>query len=166
MRKSWAQYKREARERDRQRQAEQERGLNKTVFQKPFADFCTEEGRGGFGVHYLILGDSWWDFRDDTGIEPFEPSELDEREQAAASNSLGKAELVLSVLQDVVDTLARDISDFKRSEIEARIGELKKSNPTGLNSKASLDELERLMKMRHNLTKRVRRTQLQTKAAG
>lgn len=166
MRKSWAQYKREARKRERDRQSAQERALNTSVFRKAFSAFFEEENRAGFATHYLILGSRWWDFSQDNGIEPLDPSEIDEDDKAAAFNSLGKAELVLSVLEDVVDTLARDISDFKRSEIEARIDEVKKSGLTGPNSKAALDELERLKKMRHNLNKRVRRTVPQTRAAG
>ncbi len=166
MRKSWAEYKREARKRDRDRQSAQERELNTSVFRKAFSDFFAEDKRVGFASHYLILGSRWWDFGQDNGIEPLDPSEIDKDDRAAAFNSLGKAELVLSVLEDVVDTLARDISDFKRSEIEARIDEVKKSGLTGPNSKASLDELERLKRMRHNLNKRVRRTVPQTRAAG
>ena len=140
--------------------------MNTTVFRKPFSDFCAEEGRNGFGSHYLILGDDWWDFSADDGIKPFDLSELDEKEQAAAFNSLGKAELVLSVLEDAYQTLADYISDFKRSEIDERINEIPKSGLTGPKSKASLDELERLKKMRHNLDKRVRRTLSQTRATG
>lgn len=146
MRKSWAEYKRAARKRERERQLEQERQLNTTVFRKAFSDFSGEDTRGGFATHYLILGNRWWDFSQDTGIEPLDPSEIDQVDKAAAFNSLGKAELVLSVLEDVVDALSRDISDFKRSEVEARIDEVKKNGLTSPNSKATLDELERLKK--------------------
>lgn len=165
MRKSWAEYKREARKRERDRQSTKERSLNTSVFRKAFSVFCREDNRTGFGIHFLILGSKWWDFSQDDGIAPLDPSEIDEDEKAAAFNSLGKAELVLSLLEDVTETLARDISDFKRSEIEARIEEVKESGLTGPNSNAALDELERLKKMRHNLNKRVRRTRLQTRAA-
>jgi hypothetical protein len=166
MRKSWAEYKREARKRERDRQSAQERSLNTSVFKKAFSDFCLEDQRAGFGSHFIILGGKWWDFSQDDGIEPLDPSEIDEDDQAAAFNSLGKAELVLSLLEDVVETLAHDISDFKRSEIEARIEEVKQSGLTGPNSKQALDELERLKKMRHNLNKRVRRTRPHTRASG
>ncbi len=166
MRKSWAEYKREARKRERARQLALERALNASVFKEAFSEFCRENKRTGFGTHFLILGSNWWDFGQDDGIEPLDPSEIDEDDQAAAFNSLGKAELVLSLLEDVVETLAHDISDFKRSEIEARIEEVKKSGLTGPNSQAALDELELLKKMRHNLTKRVRRTLPSTRAAG
>lgn len=165
MRKTWAEYKRASRKRERDRQSAQERALNTSVFRKAFSEFFKADKRTGFGSHFLILGSRWWDFSQDDGIEPLDPSEIDEDDQAAAFNSLGKAELVLGVLEDVVEMLARDISDFKRSEVEARINEVKKSGLTGPNSKAALDELERLKKMRHNLNKRVRRTRPQTKAA-
>lgn len=166
MRKSWAEYKREARKRERDRLSAQERELNTSVFRRTFSGFIDEEQRAGFGSHYLILGKSWWDFSQDNGIEPLDDEELDEDDKAAAFNSLGKAELVLSVLEDVVEALARDISDFKRDEIEARINEIQKTGLTGPNAKTSLDELERLKKMRNNLNKRVRRTLPQTRAAG
>lgn len=166
MRKSWAEYKREARKRERDRLGAKERELNTSIFQRPFSDFSELEHRAGFGSHYLILGRKWWDFSQDDGIEPLDPEEIDEDDRAAAFNSLGKAELVLSVLEDVVETLARDIADYKRSEIEARINEIQKSDLTGPNAKTVLEELERLKKMRHNLNKRVRRTLPQTKAAG
>lgn len=166
MRKSWAEYKRAARKREKDRLAAQERGLNTSVFRRPFSDFSEQERRGGFGSYYLILGKKWWDFSQDDGIEPFDHEELDDDDRNAAFNSLGKAELVLSVLEDVVETLACDIADYKRSEIEARINEIQKSDLTGPNAKTSLDELERLKKMRHNLNRRVRRTLPQTRAAG
>ncbi len=166
MRKSWADYKRAARKREKDRRVTQERELNTSVFRRPFSDFSDEENRAGFGTHYLILGRKWWDFSQDDGIEPFDPEELDEDDRIAAFNSLGKAELVLSLLEDVLETLAGDIADYKRSEVEARINEIQKSDLTGPNAKTSLDELERLKKMRHNLNKRVRRTHPQTRAAG
>lgn len=166
MRKTWAEYKREARKRDRDRLSAQERELNTSVFRKPFSDFSEQEHRAGFGTHYLILGTKWWDFSQDDGIEPLDSQEIDHEDRVAAFNSLGKAELVLSLLEDVVDTLARDISDYKRSEIEARINEIQRSDLTGPNAKAALDELGRLKKMRHNLSKSVRRTLPQTRAAG
>lgn len=166
MRKSWAQYKRDARRRERDRQLAQERELNTRVFRRAFSSFMEGDHRTGFGSHYLILGKTWWNFRNDDGIEPLDEEELDEDDKAAAFNSLGKAELVLSVLQDVVETLARDIADYKRTEIEARIHEIQKTGLSGPDSKTSLDELERLKKMRNNLNKRVRRTLPQTRAAG
>ncbi|MGO6755914.1 hypothetical protein ELH42_29935 (plasmid) [Rhizobium ruizarguesonis] len=166
MRKSWAEYKRAARERERDRWTAQERELNTSVFRRPFSEFSVTEHRSGFGSHYLILGRKWWDFSQDDGIEPLDADELDEDDKDAAFNSLGKAELVLSVLEDVIETLSRDIADYKRSEIEARINEIPKSHLRDSNAKASMDELERLKKMRHNLNKRVRRTLPQTRAAG
>ena len=122
-------------------------------------------GRTGFGIHYLILGETWWDFSKDIGIEPLDDQELDDGDREAAFNSLGKAELVLSVLEDVVEMLADDIAAYKRSELEVRIVEVQKSGLLGPSASVVLDELELLKKMRHNLNKRVRRTLPQTQAA-
>lgn len=166
MRKSWAEYKQEARKRQKQQAEIRERDLNTSVYRKPFSDFMSEDQRSGFGRHYLILGKNWWNFEDDAGIEPHDVSELDEDETATAFNSLGKAELVLGVLEDVVQTLAQDIAVYKRREIEARINELQKTDLTGPDAKATLDDLERLKKMRHHLNKRVRKTLPQTRASG
>lgn len=166
MRKSWADYKRAARKREKDRWAAQERELNTTVFQRPFSDFSAEKKLPGFGVHYLILGNSWWDFTQDGGIEPLDDQELNDDELSAAFNSLGKAELVLSVLEDVMENLAANIADYKRSEIEARIAEIKKPDLAGLDAEITFRSLERLKKMRHNLGKTIRQTRPQTRAAG
>jgi hypothetical protein len=166
MRKTWAEYKQEARKRQKDEREIQERELNTSIFRRPFSDFMQKENRSSFGTHYLILGQNWWDFSENNGIEPLSEDELDEDDKRAAFNSLGKAELVLSVMEDVLETLARDVAEYKRSEIEARINEIQKSDLTGPNAKASLDELERLKKMRHQLNKRVRKTLPQTRAAG
>ncbi len=103
---------------------ERERELNTTVYRRSFSDFMREDHRSGFAVHFLILGNDWWTFEEDNGINPLDPDALDEDDRSAAFNSLGKAELVLSVLQDVVETLAQDIAAYKRREIEGRIEEL------------------------------------------
>lgn len=166
MRKSWAEYKRNARKREKNRHSILERALNLSVFRRPFSNFTEIEARPGFGSHYLILGKKWWDFSVDDGIEPLDDEELGDDDRSAAFNSLGKAELVLSVLEDVVHTLAQDIAAYKRSEIETRISEIQEKGFVGTNAKASLDELERLKRMRHRLNKQVRRSLPQTMAAG
>lgn len=166
MRKTWKEYKRESRKRQREQNEVRERALNTTIYRRSFSDFMQEDGRSGFGTHYLILGEDWWNFNDDAGIKPHDPDELDEVDLKAAFNSLGKAELVLSVLEDVVQTIAQDIAVYKRREIEMRIEELEKQGFTGPNSNAALDDLEQLKKMRHRLNQRVRNTAPQTMASG
>ncbi len=56
MRKSWKEYKREARQRQRTLDKERERELNTTVYRRSFSDFMREDHRSGFAVHFLILG--------------------------------------------------------------------------------------------------------------
>ncbi len=166
MRKSWKEYKREARQRQRTLDKERERELNTTVYRRSFSDFMREDHRSGFAVHFLILGNDWWAFEEDNGINPLDPDALDEDDRRAAFNSLGKAELVLSVLQDVVETLAQDIAAYKRREIEGRIEELRQLGFAGPDANRALDDLERLKKMRHKLSQRVRNTLPQTRASG
>ncbi|SFH22956.1 hypothetical protein [Ensifer sp. OV372] len=166
MRKSWKEYKREARKRQKEQNEARERALNTTVYRRSFSDFMGKDRRSGFGTHFLILGNDWWNFEEDNGINPHDIEELDEDDRKAAFNSLGKAELVLGVLEDVVETLAQDIAVYKRREIETRIEELEQSGFTGPDANASLDDLERLKKMRHQLNQRVRKTLPQTRASG
>lgn len=166
MRKSWKEYKREARQRKRTLDKERERELNTTVYRRSFSDFMRGDHRSGFGVHFLILGNDWWNFEEDIGINPLDADVLDEDERNAAFNSLGKAELVLGVLQDVVETLAQDIAVYKRREIEGRIEELQQLGFAGPDANRALDDLERLKKMRHKLSQRVRNTLPQTRASG
>lgn len=125
-----------------------------------------EDGRTGFGANHLILGDSWWDFTEDLGIEPFDDQALDDEETAAASNSLGKAELVLSILADVVETLAQDIADYKRAEIDRRLSMITRGELNGPNANRALEEIELLKRMRHRLSKQVRWNLPQTQVSG
>nr|KIU68523.1 hypothetical protein TR92_11790 [Brucella anthropi] len=166
MRKSWKEYKQEARKRQRDAAEARERELNTTVFRTKFSDFMSDDHRSGFGNHFLILGNDWWNFETDTGINPHDLQELDDDDLKAAFNSLGKAELVLGVLEDVAETLAQDIAVYKRREIEERISELEELGFTGPDAKTNLDDLEQLKKMRHRLNKRVRKTRPQTRASG
>ncbi|MBO9097634.1 MULTISPECIES: hypothetical protein [unclassified Rhizobium] len=166
MRKSWADYKRESRKRKRDKNLARERELNTSVFRKPFSEFMAEDRRTGFGAHYLILGNEWWSFEDDKGIQPADVADIDEDDFNAAFNSLGKAELVLSVLEEVVETLAQDIAVYKRRELETRISEIQKPQLTGTDANKFLDDLEHLKKMRDRLNTRVRNTRPQTRASG
>lgn len=166
MRKTWAEYKREARKRQHSKRLVEDRELNTSLFTRPFSDFMTAEGRSGFAAHYLILGHKWWDFDEDSGIEPLSDDALDEDERDAAFNSLGKADLILSVMEDMIAALAGDVAAYKRGEIEARIEKVVKAGLTGPNSAAALDELERLKKMRNQLNKRVRKSLPQWRVTG
>lgn len=166
MRKTWAEYKKQSRNRQREKQISQERVLNNTLFSHAFSEYLNNRGRGGYGIQYLILGKCWWNFENDAGIDPHDTAELDQAELEAASNSLGKAELILDVMESIVETLSQDIADYKRDQIEARISTIQKSDLTGPDAGPFLDELESLKKMRHRLNKRVRKNLPQTRASG
>jgi hypothetical protein len=62
--------------------------------------------------------------------------------------------------------LAQDIAVYKRREIEGRIEELQQLDFAGPDANRALDDLERLKKMRHKLSQRVRNTLPQTRASG
>lgn len=156
MRKTWAEYKRESRMRKNLEREIRERELNNKVYLKPFSSFLAQEKRFGFSTHFLILGDDWWNFDNDEGIKSLSDDELDNEQKKAASNSLGKAELIIMVMQDIVDTLTRDVADYKKQEIESRIKEISNFELRSENPNNRLDYLEDLKQMRHRLSKTVR----------
>lgn len=156
MRKSWAEYKRNSRKRIRTRQKREEQQLNNSLFRYPYSDFLRKTGRIGFATQSLMLGDSWWDFSDDTGLLPSDDDVLDAEEREATSNSLGKAELVLDILCDIVETLAADISAYKLSEVDRELRLLSSLRTTTADAADYLQKLELLKKMRLRLGGNVR----------
>lgn len=149
--KTWADYKRAWRQKQREKQKAL-RDASRPLLHKPFSEFLREDGRSGFADHYLILGQDWWNFDADTGINPLGEDALEEEELQYASNSIGKAELLMSVLEDVTDTLAANINAYKQKEISDRLSELDQKNPE------NFDEVTRLKRMLITLKKPVRRS--------
>lgn len=159
MAKTSTQRMRELRARKQELKKKAEKAFATTTYEKPLSTFFVETGRTGFGEHYLKLGEDWWDFTNDVGIKPFDGDELNDDEKESASNSLGKAEFILNVLQDLVMTLASDINEYKRSEISDRISEIEKSDFSDPNiRKEALANMIRLQKMLDHLSKQSRWT--------
>jgi hypothetical protein len=157
-RKSWADYKREQRKRERDRRTKI-RDMSAPDLRTPFSDFF--RGRADeLKWHAGVLGDHWFQFEDDSGLVPDNRYALDEQDRLAAGNSLGKAELVIGVLIDAASEIADAVSAYKQHEIEARLREVEAITPR------DLDEIERLKKMRHQLKKQVRWAFQQWKASG
>lgn len=164
MAKTPAERMREMRERKKQEAIQAEKALAPKIYLQAFSDFM--EGRG-FPDHHLILGNEWWDFSSDDGIKPLSDDALDDDERQDASNSLGKAELVLNVLQDIAYTLAADVSNYKKKEIGDRIAEIEMrdlSDPAI--RKQAVTDMMRLNKMLNQLDKQVRWTFPQWKVTG
>lgn len=157
-RKTWADYKREQRKRERDRRTKV-RDMSAPDLRTPFCDFLRERG-DELNWRAAVLGSRWFEFDDDSGIVPDDPDALVEEDLLAAGNSLGKAELVIGVLIDAASELADAVSAYKQQEIEARLREVEAKTPR------DLDEIERLKKMRHQLKKQVRWAFQQWKANG
>lgn len=154
MAKTPAERMREMRERKKQAAIQAEKALAPAIYQQAFSDFM--EGRG-FPDHHLILGNSWWNFSNDDGIELLSDDALDADEMRNASNSLGKAELILNVLGDIATTLAADVNAYKKKEISNRIAEIETSDLSDPDTrKKALADIVRLKKMLDQLDKQVR----------
>lgn len=155
------------RQRLKEKTAATDRELAPTIFHKPFSDFLQQRNRTGFGDHFDMLGSEWFDFTTDAGIKPNYDDAIDEDEKAAASNSLGKADLIINVMQDVLFTLTQDINDYKRAEIDARIKEVEQSDLSDpATKKQAFADMAKLQKMRDQLDKQVRWTFPQWKVTG
>lgn len=164
MAKTPAERMREMRERKRKAAVKAEKALAPTIYQQAFSDFV---GGRSFADHRLILGNEWWDFSSDDGIKPLSDDTLDADEKHDASNSLGKAELILNVLEDIATTLASDIHDYKLAQIRARFEEVALEQPTDeAHRERIVAESARLIRMEQQLDKEVRWTFPQWKVTG
>lgn len=155
------------RQRLKEKVAATDRELGPAIFRKSFSEFLQQGNRTGFSSQFDSLGSEWFDFTTDDGIKPNYDDAIDEEEKATASNSLGKADLIISVMQDVLFTLTQDINDYKRAEIDARIAEVEQSDMSDpVIKKQAFADMARLQKMRDQLEKHVRWTFPQWKVTG
>ncbi len=155
----WAKYKREQRKRERDRLlAARDAAL--PDLRTPFFEYFERERGLNLNEYATVMGDDWYLFDDDSGIKPSDEDALIQEDQDSASNSLGKAELLIGHFIDMATELARLVSDYKRAEIEARLKEAEACE--------SIDdgEIERLKKMRHQLKRQVRWAFPQWKVTG
>jgi hypothetical protein len=167
MAKSSTERMRELRARQKRDEKSAASKLAPTTYVETFSNFLEKTGRSGLGVYHLKLGADWWDFSTDSGIKPATEDELDDEEMKNASNSLGKAELILSILEDMVPTLAENINDYKRKEIRARMKELENSDLSDpATRKKALADMVTFQKMLDQLDKQARWTFPQWQATG
>lgn len=166
MRKSWAEYKREARQRQREERRAQA-DLTRPNLRKPFFDYFSQ--RGGFDPAWYagVLGDEWFIFEDDSGIKPADEDALVKEDLDRVPDSLAKAEFLIDLFMDLTADLARTVNDYKRSEIDARIAEIEQSDLSDpVAKKKAFADMARLQKMRDQLDKQVRWTFPQWKVTG
>lgn len=159
MAKTAAERKREQRERKKQNAEALERALAPTLYRRPFFSFRGEHGRPDFTFYADALGDEWWKYEDDSGIKPWGDGALDQSDVDKASNSLGKAELVVGKLLSAASELAQWINDYKISEINERIEEILRADLEDPDKrKNALADVVTLTKLRDDLSKDVRWT--------
>lgn len=166
MKKSWAEYKREARSRARMERRKQADSVE-PYLKVPFFEFFQKRTGHDLTFYADALGEEWWDFRDDEGIVPVYAGVLDQEDLDRASNSLGRAELIAGSLIDAAGELTRLISEYKRDEITTRIAELEQTDSEDAEErKKVLTDIARLRKMLDQLNKQVRWTFPQWKVTG
>lgn len=152
MTKPWAEYKRNQRSRQRERKrAEPDAG--RSYYSGTFSAFLGERSQDLLAWHADVMGGDWWRFEDDSGIQPGRDA-LIEEDLINASNSLGKAELLVGHFADMAQLLGSEINAYKHGAIEKRIAEIDRLDRQSKD--AALEELERLKKMRHQLNKEQR----------
>ncbi|PZU87177.1 MAG: hypothetical protein DI528_08180 [Shinella sp.] len=166
MKKSWAEYKREARKRERLERRKQADAVA-PYLRTPFCDFFQQRTGHDLSFYADAMGKEWWEFRDDRGIEPLTDGALVQEDLDRAANSLGRAELIAGCLLDAAGELTHLISVHKCDEITARIAEIEQSDLSDPEvKKQALADIARLTKMRDQLNKQVRWTFQQWKVTG
>ncbi|MCQ0989940.1 hypothetical protein [Jiella marina] len=164
MAKSWADYKREAKERAKAA-AKGMPDLADPYLKRTFAAFfeadTANDADGGDwseitemlgygGVHLPSFAENTW--------PEFEGSNL-QASGVINRGALGRAEALADAMQDGLRILAEKINRFKREEIEARITELEKSDLSDpAAKKRALEEIVELNRIEARLAKSVRLT--------
>lgn len=163
----------EAQRRWRQRQKQKKKeGLLKAApksddFREPFFKFYDNHGElSTLSIALNFVGYEIPEFVDDRGPEayaidyfPHEGDDPDEDPFEGASNSLGRAELLVGGFLDAAITLAGIVNNYKKKEIEARLGEIEVADLSDPKArKAALKDAARLHKMLDQLDKQVRWT--------
>lgn len=158
--------------RERQKALKQAELLKPTppteVFKKPFFEFFTTEDRisGAYSQCLELAGFVPVPFDDDTGpevstlddlSEPWEESGFSNPFGEAKGSSLGKAEVIVTLMLDAVTDLAGWVNDYKKSEIKARLAEIEASDlPDAESKRRAFAKVAELNKMLEDLAKDVR----------
>ena len=170
----------EAQRRWRQRQKEKKKesllkpGANVADFREPFFKYYADHGEWTtLAIALNFIGYETPEFDDDRGPHAYAvdyfPREEDPDNDPfeGATNSLGRAELMVGGFIDAAITLAGMVNNYKKQEIKARLTELEALNLDDPKArKAALKEAARLHKMLDQLDKQVRWTFPQWKVTG
>ncbi|OOY31264.1 hypothetical protein [Thioclava sp. F36-6] len=138
------------------------------LFQKPFYEFfpVDEQVGSSFAQSLELCGISPPLIEDDSGPEAVTLDTLESpSEEGGHSNpfrsskgtSLGRAEVTVGCLIEAARDLAIQIRDYKKSEIEARIGEIEASDLSDPDArKRAFEEAARLRKLLDEFDKQLR----------
>src|SRR5262249_46992351 len=110
MRKSWAEYKREARQRQREERRAQA-DLVRPDLRKPFFEYFSQFGGVDLNWYAGVLGEEWFKFKDDSGIKPENDDALAQEDLEKVPDSLAKAEFLIGLFTDLTADLARSVND-------------------------------------------------------
>ncbi|MDQ0455158.1 hypothetical protein [Rhizobium paknamense] len=157
--KTWAEYKREQRKRERERRLT-ERDAAVPDLRTPFFEYFEKHGGIDLNWYASVMGAEWFNFEDDSGIKPDNVDALAREDVENAATSLAKAELLIGLFINAATDLASVVSAYKRSEIEARLLEAQRSSPV------NRDEVIRLKNLRYRLNRQVRWAFPQWRASG
>lgn len=166
MRKSWAEYKRDARKRERDRLKNLPDLLPAHSAKQPFNEFLDEDGQWFDVVTYLE-----WAGIDPKGAPQFDADEdpgfLEEIDDGPNRGSIGRAERFVGCLIDAAGEMAAIVNRYKKKEITYRIHEIETGDLSEPDARRrALADIVRLKKMLDQLDKQVRWTFPQWKVTG
>lgn len=138
------------------------------LYRVPFSEFAEQDAQIGDCHMYMALaGMDFPGFDDERDPEEFvidRPAFGEEPLFGEAKGALGRAEVMIGVLQDTALTLAEAVNRYKRTMIKARIAELEQSKD--VDRAKAIKEAVRLNKFLNQLDKQVRRPVPQWRVKG
>lgn len=160
-----------------EREKEALRGLSDSTYPYlsiPFFKYLEEDSNWSHvDLCFDLLGMDAPQFLDDRGPQHFANDDcLDSDEDRAElfsgfKNSIGRAEVMVDLLLDVVTELTKTINRFKREELEKRLADLETSTLSDPAArKAALETAVHIARLQDELGKNVRRTLPQWQVKG
>ncbi|MCZ7864731.1 hypothetical protein [Agrobacterium pusense] len=152
MAKSWAEYKREFRQRQREERRDKA-ALVRPYFREPFFEYFDEHAGFDLNWYAAVLGNEWSTFENDSGLNP-EEGALIQEDIDRVPDSLAKAEFLIDHFMDLTANLVRTVNEYKRQEVNTRLSEIERLDPS--KRKKAAPDAAKLRKMRDQLDTRAR----------
>jgi hypothetical protein len=164
MRKSWATYKREQRDRERERLRNRP-DILQSLLKQPFNEYLPTDGNWN-SVWYALE----WAGIDPDAVPQFENDDdpgYFEEDDGPNRGAIGRAERMVGCLIDAASEMAAIINRYKKKEITERIQEIETLDMSEPDARKQAHvEIVRLKKMLGQLDKRVRWTFPEWKVTG